>query len=95
MPTKKQMHLIWESELEYPETRRTDDPMYRQPKGGNNISDDIFKVGDRVKRKNGYQVCGEVVEVSDISCKIKWDEIASNGQQHSTIQFKFLVKVVS
>ena len=31
MPTKKQLHQLWESEFEFPETRREDDPMYVSP----------------------------------------------------------------
>ena len=31
MPTKKQLNLMREVEFEYPETRRTDDPMYVKP----------------------------------------------------------------
>lgn len=31
MPTKKQLFQSMESQFEFPETRRTDDPMYRHP----------------------------------------------------------------
>lgn len=31
MPTKRQLSKIWETEMEFPETRRTDDPAYKRP----------------------------------------------------------------
>jgi len=60
----------------------------------------IFKIGDRVTRRpvNNFSRCGAVgtiVEItSDYRNKIKWDEKQSNGQQHSTIQSKFLMKAL-
>lgn len=59
-----------------------------------------LEVGDTVLRKwhwkennTGENVQGKVVEkLSHKRCKIKWNLKASNGQQHTTIQDKFLVK---
>lgn len=54
-------------------------------------------VGDRVKRsdKQAFRYSkgeGTVIEITqDDRCKIKWDEKASTGQQHSTIQKRFLI----
>lgn len=31
MPTKRQLQIMREVEMEFPETRRLDDPMYKQP----------------------------------------------------------------
>lgn len=55
-------------------------------------------VGDRVQRKpiNNFDrsgMIGTVVElVPPNRVKIKWDVKQSNGQQHSTIQTRFLIK---
>ena len=58
-----------------------------------------FKVGDKVTRKNvnafRYMqgINGVIVEKTiDGRNKIKWPVIQSNGQQHSTIQDKYLIK---
>lgn len=66
------------------------------------LSMNSFKVGDKVTRKNinafRYMqgIVGEIVEKTpDGRNKIKWEVIASNGQQHSTIQDKFLNKVTT
>ncbi len=52
-----------------------------------------IKVGSIVTRKlvwyNDFRN-GEVVEIIDDRCKIKWDEKRQTGQQHSTINKKFL-----
>lgn len=59
-------------------------------------TDNNFKEGDRVTRKNvnafRYMqgACGTIVKVMGDRCKIKWDEINTTGQQHSTINKKFL-----
>lgn len=102
MPTKEQLSIIWESQFEFPETRHSDDPMYREPKSTPGKQADIieqFLVKDRVTRKavNNFSQDGSIGTVVEIlpgdRCKIKWDVKSSTGQQHSTIQFKFLSKV--
>lgn len=51
-----------------------------------------FKVNDRVSRKDGSKKHGVIVELTyDGRCKIKWDEVQRTGQQHSTINPKFLI----
>ena len=59
-----------------------------------------INIGDRVRRGNinafryNQEVSGIVVlKTSDGRNYIKWYEKASNGQQHSTIQSKFLIKI--
>lgn len=66
------------------------------------MSKELLKVGDKVTRKNinafRYMqgIIGEIVEkTTDGRNKIKWEVVASNGQQHSTIQDKFLIKVTT
>ena len=56
------------------------------------MSKEIFKVGDTVTRANinafRYMqgIKGEIVEKTpDGRNKIKWEVVAANGQQHSTI----------
>lgn len=55
----------------------------------------VFGVGDRVCRSSDkFSVfIGSVVFVFKRTCQIKWDKVASNNQQHSTIHFNNLVKV--
>lgn len=98
MPTKEQLQQIWATEFAFPETRRTDDPAYRQPQIPEVITE--FKVGDKVTRKNinafKYMqgINGEIVEkTSDGRNKIKWEVKASNGQCHSSIKDDFLIKI--
>lgn len=38
MPTKKQLFRIWETEFEFPQTRREDDPMYQLPQSGKQVT---------------------------------------------------------
>jgi len=59
-----------------------------------------LKVGDRVTRKNvnafRYMqgIKGIIVEITyDGRNKIKWDVKNKTGQQHSTIQTKFITKL--
>lgn len=61
-----------------------------------------IKVGDRVTRKNvnafRYMqgINGTVVSITyDKRCFIKWDIKANTGQQHSTINPKFLSLIQS
>lgn len=54
-----------------------------------------FKIGYRVTRKpvNNFSrdgMIGTIVEELENRSKIKWDKKASTGQQHSTIQNRFL-----
>jgi hypothetical protein len=59
----------------------------------------VFSIGDRVTRKpvNNFDrsgMKGTIVAITpDYRNKIKWDEKQRTGQQHSTIQSKFLIKV--
>jgi len=63
-------------------------------------AEDIFCVGDRVSRKpiNNFKSqsdeVGTIVNIFTLAsrAKIKWDKKSNNGQQHSTIQLKFLDK---
>jgi hypothetical protein len=61
--------------------------------------EDSFSQGDRVTRKkvNAFRYSegnGTVVSINpDGRVFIKWDKVASTGQQHSTIQPKFLHKI--
>lgn len=62
-----------------------------------NKSEEVFKIGDRVTRKpvNNFDrsgMKGIIVEINGNRNKIKWDEKQDTGQQHSTIQSKFLIK---
>lgn len=58
-----------------------------------------FEKGDRVTRAkiNAFRYGkgnGTIVEIKkDGRNKIKWDDVNTTGQQHSTIQSKFLVKL--
>lgn len=60
-----------------------------------------MKIGDRVTRKkiNAFRYSvgnGTVVSIEeDKRIKVRWDKKASNGQQHSTIQEKFLIKLTT
>jgi hypothetical protein len=53
-----------------------------------------FKIGDRVRRKKcpDYQCNkGTIESINEYGrCYIIWDEKSDNGQQHSTLQQKFL-----
>lgn len=58
MPTRKQLSQIWESQMEFPATRRTDDPMYVPPKEITQLitgTPPYFKVGDyAINYDSGY-----------------------------------------
>ena len=64
------------------------------------IEGNKFEVGDRVTRAkiNAFRYGkgnGVIVEIThDGRNKIKWDEVNTTGQQHSTIQSRFLVKTI-
>ena len=66
----------------------------------NNGQIEGFKIGDTVTRKpvNNFDrsgMKGVVVETKEYNgyytCKIKWEVKQETGQQHSTIQTKFLI----
>ena len=59
-----------------------------------------FKVNDRVTRKpiQAFKymqgITGTIINIDKWGkCKIKWDIKASTGQQHSTIDQRFLIKL--
>lgn len=62
------------------------------------MSVENFRIGDRVTRKpvNNFDrsgMKGTIVAITyDYRNKIKWDEKQRTGQQHSTIQSKYLIK---
>ena len=94
MPTKEQLQQIWATEFAFPETRRADDPAYRQPAIIESEPQIVFKIGDKVARKSMQGVTGEIVEKTpDGRNKIRWEAKASNGQCHSTIKDEFLIKL--
>ncbi len=58
-----------------------------------------FKTGDKVSRKKTPPpfMCnvGTIIEIDEYDhCKIKWDEPAKTGQQHSTLNKKILIKAL-
>lgn len=59
----------------------------------------MIQVGDRVTRKSKALILlqptlkGTVIEKKGERSYIRWDEKASNGQTHSTIQDKYLMKL--
>ena len=63
------------------------------------MSDEVFKIGDRVTRKpvNNFDRSGMQGTIVAITFyyrnKIKWDVKQKTGQQHSTIQSKYLIKI--
>lgn len=63
------------------------------------LTKEQLQIGSRVQRRpvNNFDrsgMVGTVVEfVQENRVKIKWDVKQSNGQQHSTIQIKFITKV--
>jgi hypothetical protein len=59
-----------------------------------------IEIGDRVKRRpvNAFRYSSDnigtvVGKTTDGRNKIKWDIKAKTGQQHSTIQSRFLIKM--
>lgn len=67
-----------------------------------NQSKPVFQVGDKVTRANinafryMQSINGEIVEkTKDGRNKIKWEVVAGNGQQHSTIQDRYLIKLTT
>lgn len=64
------------------------------------MSKETFEVGDKVTRANinafryMQSINGVIVEkTADGRNKIKWDVVAGNGQRHSTIQDRYLIKL--
>ena len=51
MPTREQLFQIWESEMEFPEIRRDDDPMKVEPKSftGPFVGEEIGIIGVNLK----------------------------------------------
>lgn len=59
-----------------------------------------WNIGDKVQRKmiGAFRYdrrVGEVVLVFEDRLKIKWETPASTGQQHSTVQMKYIEKIKS
>lgn len=83
MPTKKQLSKVWEQENEFPETRQTDDPLYKSP------AIPKQKVADAELIKNiffdhsfTHWNGAEHSQVIDVD---EWDNVISELQKYFTI----------
>jgi hypothetical protein len=79
MPTKEQLGQIWESQFEFPETRATDDPMYKAPAPNAPVQEEK---GDCSKHKK------EVAGISDM--KVLAESI---GDLHYETLAEFLLEL--
>lgn len=73
MPTRKQLHRIWATEFEYPQTRRTDDPMYTdKPYTDKTMHTDEI---DKVKKYWNDRPCNIRHSTKEVGTKEYFDEV--------------------